>query len=230
MPTLVLTPRLLLAAAAVSFALCTPMLAHGQKVPGYPDSLTAYDSREVAMLPKYCMYTQLFRDRVPGGSNADQINRWTSVMGDVFHHMHHYCYGLMSINRATILARDESTRRYYLNNANMEFDYVLERAPQDFVLLPEIHTKKGQVLMLEKRKPLALEQFQRAIELKPDYWPPYAYMSDHYREAGDLKKARELLEGGLSLSPDAKGLQRRLAEVDAESAKRKNSPKSDSKR
>lgn len=177
------------------------------------------------MLPRYCIYTQQFRDRVPGGSDPEEIKRWYSVMGDAFHDMHHYCYGLMSINRATLLARDQQTRRFYLHNAVIEFDYVLQRAPQDFVLLPEILTKKGQTLILSGRAPLGLEQLERAAELKPDYWPPFAYMSDYYKEAGDLKKARELLDAGLSFSPEAKGLQNRVTELDAEVAKRKSAPR-----
>jgi tetratricopeptide (TPR) repeat protein len=190
-------------------------------VPGYPDSIFAYDPREVAMLPRYCIHTQLFRDHVPGGNNPEQISRWTTAMGTTFIHMHHYCYGLMDLNRATILARDAQARRFYLDNAVREFDYVLERAPADFVLLPEILTKKGETFVRQGRAPLAIEQFERAIEIKPDYWPPYAHLSDYYRDAGDLGKARELLDRGLAAAPDAKGLQRRLAELQTVATKRK---------
>jgi hypothetical protein len=37
-------------------------------IPGYPSNIEAYDSREVAMLPRYCIYTQLFRERVPAAT------------------------------------------------------------------------------------------------------------------------------------------------------------------
>jgi tetratricopeptide (TPR) repeat protein len=217
--------HLFLVPFAAIVALWIPKLAYGQGgIPGYPDSIYAFDSREVAMLPRFCLYAQDYRQRVPGGNNPEEIARWSAVMGEVFGHMHHYCYGLMNFNRATLLAREPHVRRFYLQTAIKEFDYVLERSPPNFVLLPEILTKKGEALVRQGRAPLAIEQFERAIELKPDYWAPYAYLSDVYKGTGDLQTARQVLERGLSQSPDAKGLQRRLKELEAGPAGRKGTP------
>jgi hypothetical protein len=208
--------RFAFAATVATIAALAPTHVLGQGIPGYP-TILALDPREVAMLPRYCIHTQHFRDKVPGGNNAEEVKRWYSVMGDTFHHMHHYCFGVMSFNRATILARDAPTRRHYLGNAILEFDYVLREAPQSFILLPEILTKKGEVLVRQGRGAVAVEQFERAAELKPDYWPPYAHLSDYYKESGDRIKARELLQKGLSFAPDARGLRRRLEALDRES-------------
>jgi hypothetical protein len=200
-----------------------PAFAAG--APGYPDDVREYDAREVALLPPYCAHTQSFRDRLPGGRNPDEIKRWGSIMGEeTFNGMHHYCWGLMKTNRALFLARDQRFRRFYLEDAIGEFDYVIRIAPPDFVLLPEILTKKGENLIRLGQAPLAIPELQRAIELKPDYWPPYAAISDSYKGTGDLNKAREVLEKGLSASPDAKALQRRLAELDAVKNKPKTAP------
>jgi tetratricopeptide (TPR) repeat protein len=183
-------------------------------IPGYPDAVTAYDPREVAPLPRYCAYTQSFREHVPGGNNPDEIQRWASLMGQMFIHMHHYCWGLMKTYRGLILSRDEQSRRFYLNDAIGEFDYVLAHAPADFVLLPEILMKKGENLIRLGNGGDGILQLLRATELKPDYWPPYAIMSDYYKDHGNLKAAREALEKGLSASPDAKALKERLANLD----------------
>jgi tetratricopeptide (TPR) repeat protein len=188
--------------------------AHAQgMIPGYPPNINAFDPREVGMLPRYCIYTQEFRERVPGGNNQAIIDGWYARLGTAFHALHHYCYGLMKTNRAVLLARDDRIRRYYLSDAVMEFDYVIERANDDFELLPEIVTRKGQNLVLLGKGPIAVYEFERAIDLKKDYWPPYAYMSDYYKETGDTQKARQWLEKGLAEVPDAKGLRRRLAEL-----------------
>ena len=212
-------------AALASVSVWLPGLAHAQGgIPGYPDTIYVFDRREVAMLPRYCIYTQHFREFVPGGNNPEEIQRWGSMMGETFHHLHHYCYGLMFFNRATLLAREAHVRRFYLGNAIKEFDYVLQRAPQEFILLPEVLTKKGETFIKQNRGALAAEPLERAIGLKPDYWPPYAYLSDYYRETGDFKRARQILEAGLSAAPDAKGLQRRLSELDAAAAKPKSAP------
>jgi hypothetical protein len=167
------------------------------------------------MLPRYCAYTQGFRDHVPGANNPDEIQRWYSTLGETFNHMHHYCYGLIKTNRAVLLSRNEQSRRFYLNDAISEFDYVLNHAPPDFVLLPEILMKKGENLIRLDQGGSGNLQLQRAIELKPDYWPPYAVMSDYYKKKGDLKNAREVLEKGLLASPDAKALKERLTNLDA---------------
>ena len=201
---------------ALGVILATGVPTYAQDIPGYPASIYAYDPREVAMLPRYCPYTQGFRDHVRGGNNPTEIQRWSSMLGQTFDAMHHYCYGLIKTNRGVILAPNEQSRRFYLNDAIGEFDYVLDHAPPDFVLLPEILMKKGENLIRLDQVGSGNQQLLRAIELKPDYWPPYAVMSDYYKKKGDLKNAREVLEKGLSASPDAKALKERLANLDAE--------------
>jgi hypothetical protein len=200
---------------ALGVILATGVPTYAQDIPGYPASIYAYDPREVAMLPRYCPYTQGFRDHVPGGNNPNEIQRWSSMLGQTFDAMHHYCYGLIKTNRGVLLAPNEQSRRFYLNDAIGEFDYVLDHAPPDFVLLPEILMKKGENLIRLDQVGSGNQQLLRAIELKPDYWPPYAVMSDYYKKKGDLKNAREVLEKGLSASPDAKALKERLAILDA---------------
>jgi tetratricopeptide (TPR) repeat protein len=200
-------------------ALCAGLLAFAgtalsQDIPGYPEHVTAYDPREVALLPKYCIHTQLFRDNVPGGNDQAEIRRWYAVMGETFHHMHHYCWGLMKLHRAKALARDARVRSFNYASAIDEFDYVLKQAKPNFVLLPEILVRRGEALLGLGRHAQALAEFERAIELKPDYWPAYAQISDHYKSVGELAKARQALEDGLQHAPDAKGLRRRLQELE----------------
>lgn len=213
------------AAMAVGCVLVSTLEAHAQLIPGYPDKVDAYDSREVDLLPRYCIHTQEFRGRVPGGNNPDEIQRWRSIMGETFEAMHHYCWGLMKTNRAMLLSRGRQTRQFYLADSIGEFDYVLAHAPKDFILLPEILTKKGQNLIRLGRGPLGILALEHAAALKPDYWPAYGHMSDYYKEAGDLKQARELIETGLSFSPEANALKTRLADLDALKDKPKVKPR-----
>jgi tetratricopeptide (TPR) repeat protein len=188
-------------------------------VPGYPDRIDAYDPREVAMLPAYCKYTQLFRGRVPGGDNEAEIARWTAIAGDTFNALHHYCWGLMKTNRAMLLTRERKYRMFYLEDSILEFEYVLRYTPENHALLPEILTKKGENLIRLDRASQGIQDLNRAIEAKPEYWPAYVVMSDYYKGIGEVKKAREVLEKALSFSPDAKAVTRRLAELDAPSSR-----------
>lgn len=174
------------------------------------------------MLPAYCIHTQYFRDSVPGGGDRDEIERWYAVLGPTYHHLHHYCWGLMKTNRAKYLARDRQARRFYLNDAISEFDYVLRNATPDFILLPEILTRKGENYVLLGQGPRGLLELEKAIELKPDYPPPYGVISDYYVSSGERGKARATLEAGLKQAPQATALRRRLAELDAEKGSRTN--------
>jgi hypothetical protein len=200
-------------ATATVMAVTTSVSAQG--IAGYPGTVEGFDAREVAMLPRWCIYTDTFRDRVPGGQNPSMIARWRAQMGLTFDAMHHYCYALMKTNRAVLLAKDEQTRTFYLQDSIREFDYVLNHAPTDFVMLPEILARKGQNLIRLGKGPVGLIDLERAIELNPTYWPPYAYLSDYYKTEGDLKLARQWLEQGLARAPDATGLKRRLSELGA---------------
>ena len=213
------------AAFALGSVLAAGIPGHSQGVPGYPEDVRyGFDPREVALLPHYCIYTQLFRGRVPGGDNPGEIQRWSSIMGPTFNHMHHYCWGLMKTNRAMFLVHTQQFRTYYFRESVGEFDYVIERAPPDFKLLPEILTKKGENLIRLGKGPQGVQELEKAIALKPDYWPPYAAVSDYYREIGDLAKAREWLREGLSATPDVNALKRRMAEIDGAKDNRKAVP------
>ncbi|WP_298825154.1 hypothetical protein [uncultured Piscinibacter sp.] len=206
--------RLVLSTALALLALA----GQAQEIPGYP-AIEAFDAREVAMLPPYCKYTIYFRDKVPGGADPDSRARWLGTLGPTFEHLHHYCFGLMKTNRAVLLSRDSQTTQFYLRESLREYDYVLDRARPDFVLLPEVLSKKGENLIRLKREPLAILEFERAASLRPDYWPPFAHMGDYYASIGDRAKAREVLQRGLQGSPDAQALKRRINELDDAEAK-----------
>jgi hypothetical protein len=69
---------------------------------------------------------------------------------------------------------------------------------------------KGESLIGLGQPSLAMVELQRAITLKPDYWPPYVAISDYYKDAGEFGKAREWLEKGLRFA-STKALKNRIA-------------------
>jgi tetratricopeptide (TPR) repeat protein len=193
--------------------------AMAQNIPGYPDDVFSFDPRETAQLPEYCKYTQTYRDHVEAGNDPARIAHWYEVLGKGFHHMHHYCNGLMMTNRALLLVRTKQWREWYLIDSIREFDYVIRSVNPDFPMLPEILTKKGENQLRLNRIGLAIQTLSKAAALKPDYWPPYVDLADFFVDSGNPSKAREWLEKGLAASPDAQPLKRRLAELDKRSVK-----------
>lgn len=173
-----------------------------------------YDAKVVAMLPPYCKHTQVYRGNVPGAGDKTQIARWESVMGaDNFQHMHHYCWGLTHTNWALYASNSNQERDRELRQSVTEFDYVLRNVAPGFALLPEILTRKGENHLRLEDWPQGLNDLHRAIELKPDHWPPYAALSDYYKALGELDSARAWAEKGLSAAPGIRALERRLSEL-----------------
>jgi tetratricopeptide (TPR) repeat protein len=178
----------------------------------------SYEPSQVYLLPLYCKYTQVFRDHVAGGNNRAEIDRWTVTMGPSFNHMHHYCWGLMSVNRA-MFSSNRQDRIHELNHSLAEFDYVTQRVPLDFYLLPEILTKRGDSLVQLDRGGEAVIEYKEAVKLKQSYAPAYAAMSDFYKGTGQLAKARETLEQGLAAAPESTLLKRRMADLNVQKSK-----------
>jgi tetratricopeptide (TPR) repeat protein len=202
-----LRPRvslLAIAAASLAFGVVTDAAAQW-----------AHDEKAVAMLPEYCKYTQLYTRSEYGSKDPVQIQRWQNAMGAAnFMHMHHYCRGLEHTNIALYVARDKRQRDSNLNFSIREINYALRNVQPEFAMLPEMLAKKAENLMLLGKAPEAIREYGRAIERKPDYWPPYAALSDYYKDRRDAKQARQWLEKGLAAAPDALPLKRRLAELD----------------
>jgi tetratricopeptide (TPR) repeat protein len=203
----------LLAATGLTMTLLLPMRVEAEMF---------FEPRDFTMLPAYCKHTKVFNEE--GRGDPAEYERWLTVMGPTFHHMHHYCYGLVQTNRATFFSRTPEERTSNLAYSLGEFDYVIDRALPHFVMLPEIHTKKGENLIRLGEGSRGMREFLRAIELKPDYWPPYAYISDYYKKLGDVVSARKWLEKGLSVLPNAKALTQRLTELDGPKDLRKTAP------
>jgi tetratricopeptide (TPR) repeat protein len=161
---------------------------------------------EISLLPKYCQ-TKLY-DR------PEDREHWVNLLGrENWEHVHHYCQGLIHTNNATLIAGKPEERMAALRASIGEFDYMIRNCSSSFVLMPEILTKKGENLIRLGRASEAMQPLQRAMELKPDYWPPYAAMSDYYKGAGNVQKAREWLEKALAMAPESRALRARLAEL-----------------
>ena len=172
-----------------------------------------YTERDLALLPSWCRHTQLIRDAVPGG-NLAEYQRLMTVTKGMFQHMHHYCFGLIAQNDAILRARDPQRRTSLLTTSINEFDYVLRNTTPDFIMLPEILTKRADSLIRLGRGPEAEADLQRAVGAKPNYWPAWLALADYYHErVGDTAKAAYTLEQGIAAAPEAAALKDRLAEL-----------------
>jgi tetratricopeptide (TPR) repeat protein len=171
---------------------------------------------ELAMLPAYCSDTQTFG---LGGQHwgsqpynwSPNAPKWLELMGKGFWTMHHYCWALIRLRRAERPGLAPVLQKGHRQAALGDLSFVIENSPPDFIMLPEVYTKYGEVELLLKNYAGAEEAFAKARALKPDYWPAYFQWAEYLRQRGQKGKARKLIQEGLSHAPDAKPLQQLLS-------------------
>ena len=172
-----------------------------------------YDPKIFAFLPVWCKYTPVWSSSAPD-LNAEEHQRWNRLMGPQnFRHLHHYCAGLFLMTRGLYFEKTRAGRDALLARSLGEYDYVIARVEPTFPLIPEILTKKGETLVLLGR-PEAMTPLHQAINLRGDYWPAYAALSDYFGNLGNVDEARQWLQKGLQAAPQSQALARRLAELD----------------
>ena len=181
---------------AVALALIAPG-AEAQKPPDVTDG-------EVALLPPYCPDTQTMSAVDPRGT--EKAARWVAVLGNAFWGLHHYCWGLIRVNRAGHAGVTPQMRRYLYESAINDYQYVLENSQPNFVLLPEIYLRIGEASMELQAYSSALEAFQRSREIKPDYWPAYVRAATVLTRLGKNADAAALLQEGLTRMPNEPAL------------------------
>ncbi len=162
---------------------------------------------EMALLPKYCPHAGLYH---PIYGTPEGHAYWMQRLGDDFRHIHHYCWALVALQRAGRAQVSARQRQHWLASAENDITYVLRNSSQKLVLIPELLLRRGQVRVRLNKYNEASEDFQRAIKVRPDYWPPYVELAEILKTRKDMAGARRVLEEGLKHSPDSRGLQRAL--------------------
>lgn len=125
-------------------------------------------------------------------------------------HMQHYCYGLRSLNRS--YAAQGNVRIHYLKESINEFDYVLNKTTEDYVMRGEVHVERARALNLLGKRTEAVTELNKALRYSSYFAVVYPMLGDIYQEMGNKQKALEMVTEGLRRNPDSKGLKRRYTE------------------
>ncbi len=155
---------------------------------------------EMRLIPAYCPYTQGWAYGSP------ESRSWEARMGKSFSHMHHYCMGQINLLRALSSGTPEATRKSMLSNVRADYQYVLRNSTRDFVLLPEILTRTGEVELRLSLFKEANNSFAQARALRPEYWPAYSHWAEFLIKAGKKAEAKQLVKSGLEYSPGSRVL------------------------
>lgn len=161
---------------------------------------------EMALIPKYCPDTMGFGYGDAYFNTSPRAAGWVAMMGKSFWAIHHYCWALINLSRATHAGVPAMIRTGTLKNVRGDYQYVLDHSTPDFILLPEIYARIGDVEILLGSPNYANEAFARARKLKPDYWPAYSRWAEVLIKSGKRAEAKELVKSGLEYTPTAKVL------------------------
>ncbi|WP_300449998.1 hypothetical protein [Accumulibacter sp.] len=180
------------------FVLALALIGAATRAGGQVKDATA---EEMALLPSYCTYVQ-----GTGKYETPEAKRWAARMGPGFSAMHHYCWGLMNWQRAMRGNMPAKNRDFLLGTVRQDYLYVVKTTSSNFIMLPEIHTRIGQVELRLSLYHDAEKSFARARALRPDYWPAYSYWADFLITAGKKAEAKQLVKAGLEYSPGSRML------------------------
>ena len=112
---------------------------------GKPDNVT---DAEMALLPRYCPDTFGFKYGDAYTNTSPNAPKWVGMMGKGFWAMHHYCWALINLARAQKPMVPANLRQAMREYAIGDMQYVIENTAPDFIMLPEIYTKIGEVQLL----------------------------------------------------------------------------------
>lgn len=172
-----------------------------------------YSKAELGILPAYCADSELASDYERMGP---KWHYWVARMGDLFNSVHHYCEGMMNVIQARIQIPKSQAQTILLRKAINEFDFMLNSSPQrlkNFVLLPELLVKRGEVGVMLEDWTLAYSSYEQARQVKPDYWPAYTGWAEVLAKLNLKKEALALLKQGLLINPTAEPMRQLYAKL-----------------
>ena len=164
------------------------------------------EESEMKLAPAYCRDTQGFGYGDAYSNTSPRAGHWVGLMGNSFWHMHHYCWARISFNRSQKAGIPAQARKALRESARGDYLYVISNSPRDFIMLPEIYTRLGEVELLLGQPNKANEAFARAREQKPDYWPAYSHWAEFLMKNGKRPEALKVVIAGLAYSPESKVL------------------------
>jgi len=199
----------------------TVLASHAGSALAQPESIT---NVELKLLPEYCADTQTFNGYGMQPYNwSPNAPKWLSLMGQGFWSMHHYCWALIRLGRIK-MSTPPVIQKGLRQAALSDLGFVVQNSPPDFVMLPEIYTKIGEVELGLRKESDAQQAFEQARALKPDYWPAYSLWAQHLMIIGRRADARSVVEAGLAHAPNSKTLQSMYRDLGGDPAAVKQAP------
>lgn len=193
--------------AVLAALLLFPIVGHAQL--DLAKRRGGFSGSDMTFLPSYCQDTMGTK-----GYEGPPGKHWRRVIGPDFQHIHHYCRGLRDMHFAETMRSLKREHRLHLwERAIDEFNYIIQNSNRKMPLMPEVFYRQGESYLALGNTSGAMAAFEAARNLKPDYWPAYTRLADHFSGLGLVDRARELLAAGLQHAPDSNEIRDRLLKL-----------------
>jgi len=118
---------------------------------------------EFKQLPGYCQCKMYYHHQRGQEAKKSRKNQeWQIAFGSDYAHLHHYCWGLVYLSRARSAQLKDSERKFLVQKAIGNFDYVIKQAASRSPFLWMYHQKKGEALLLVHKNAEAQMEFKKA--------------------------------------------------------------------
>jgi len=119
---------------------------------------------EFQALPDYCQTKLYYHNRKGGeGRKSKTWQKWRQVFGSDYSHLHHYCWGVVKLVRATAVISDEQKKINLSKSATNEFSYMIKKVPPNSRFLWIYHQKKGEALLMQNKFDQAQIEFKKSL-------------------------------------------------------------------
>lgn len=167
---------------------------------------------ETAAMPPVCRLIVVEKpnahiDQYAQRKNAALFDRPEYRMAKNAHHVHHWCRAVISRMRY-YGARSEQQRRAYMGDFYDEMDYVIRNTDPAWPYMPMMHAEKGEMYLVDKKLPEAMNQALSAIKLNPAFPRGYVLLVNVYTAMGQKGKALEAATEGLKYNPTSNALKK----------------------
>lgn len=170
----------------------------------YHGTLQAYSftlkAHEWITWPEYCKSRYVETNIGLGSEYVNQVPlelraKWRNALGGGFHHIHHYCAGLVWIARArgTLDARQ---REIALGQAISEISYTFARVHSDFPLYSDMAAYLAQAYFEMGNNEKATNILKEAVSKAPEKLPAYIMSAEIFMKSGRNQEALDMLLQG----------------------------------
>jgi len=168
-------------------------------------------ANELALLPEYCKY----KNQISPGYQKDATwKRCQSIFGaDNWKHMHHYCGGLLKINRGNSVIRGTGKASAYYHYAIEDLEYMERGATASFRLWPELFVKMGDAYKGQNDLTNAEFYYHKAYIKYPKYKITYMKLVYLYINQDRAKEAKEVNDNAIRQFGEKKAFLRNAEKI-----------------